>query len=55
MEKIYNSKIFKKINIDQNQIDFELDNLIKNNKNLEEYDLSEIEILIEEGDQIKKN
>ena len=28
--------------------------MIKNNKNLKEYDLSEIEILIEEGDQIKK-
>ena len=53
-KKFIIKKYSKKINIDQNQIDFELDNLIKNNKNLEEYDLSEIEILIEEGDQIKK-
>ena len=39
---------FQKINIDPNQLNNELNNFIQNNIDLDEYNLSEIEILIEE-------
>ena len=44
----------KKINIDPVQVEKELQNLIKINENVKEYNLSEIEILIEENDDIEK-
>ena len=44
----------KKINIDPVQVEKELQNLIKINENVKEYNLSEIEILIEENDNIEK-
>ena len=36
------------------QVEKELQNLIKINENVKEYNLSEIEILIEENDDIEK-
>ena len=42
----------KNISIDDKQIEFELKKLIKESKNLIEYNLSEIEIFIDDNDQI---
>lgn len=47
------SKYSKKINIDPLQVENELKNLIKNNKNLEEYNLSEIEITINDKKELE--
>ncbi len=47
------SKYSKKINIDPLQVENELKNLIKNNKNLEEYNLSEIEIAINDKKELE--
>ena len=49
--EIYSDKIL----INQNQIKNELDNSIKENKNFKEYNLSEVEIFIDENKQIEKN
>ena len=48
--EIYSDKIL----INQNQIKNELDNSIKENKNFKEYNLSEVEIFIDENKQIEK-
>ncbi len=48
--EIYSDKIL----INQNQIKKELDNSIKENKNFKEYNLSEVEVLIDENKQIEK-
>ena len=53
-KKFIIAKYSKKINIDENQIDFELDNLIENDKNLEEYDLSEIETKVLKESELKE-
>tara|TARA_A100001015_G_scaffold198892_1_gene222008 strand:+ start:1558 stop:2487 length:930 start_codon:yes stop_codon:yes gene_type:complete len=45
----------KNISIDDKQIEFELRNLIKKNSNLKEYNISEIEIFIEENEQNNRN
>ena len=44
-----------KINIDSQQVDNELKNTINKNKGVKEFNLSEIEILINEGEQFKEN
>ena len=51
MAKIYLSNLFKKIQIDRNQIKDELNELLKKNKNIFEYNLSEIEIVINENER----
>lgn len=47
------SRYSKKINIDPLQVENELESLIKNNKNLEEYNLSEIEITINDKKELE--
>ena len=53
-KKLIIAKFSKKINIDPSQIDNEFKIFIQNNKNFDEYNLSEIEILIDENEDIKK-
>ena len=43
-----------KISVNENQIKNELNNLIKDNKDFKEYNLSEVEIFINENDQMKQ-
>ncbi len=49
-KKLIIAKFSQKINIDPSQVDVELSNFIQNNKDLEEYNLSQIEISIEENE-----
>jgi len=53
-KKLIIAKFSKKINIDPSQIDNELKIFIQNNKDFDEYNLSEIEILIDEGEDLKE-
>ena len=53
-KKLIIAKFSKKINIDPSQIENEFKIFIQNNKNFDEYNLSEIEILIDENEDIKK-
>ena len=44
-----------KINIDTQQIDNELKNIINKNKSIQEFNLSEIEVLVNENEQFEEN
>ena len=46
-KKLIIAKFSQKINIDPSQVDVELNNFVQNNKDLDEYNLSQIEISIE--------
>ena len=47
------SKYSNKINIDSSQVENELENLIKIDENLKEYNLSEIEFVVDENENLK--
>ena len=47
------SKYSNKINIDSSQVENELQNLIKIEENLKEYNLSEIEFVVDENENLK--
>ena len=44
----------RKINIDEKTVEKELKDIIENKSNIEEFNISEIEVLIENTDQIEK-
>ena len=47
MAKIYLRDVLKKIQLDESSINKNLENLIKNNEEVKEYKISEIEIPLE--------